>query len=145
MESQHHEGRGMSRESLLVFVKFGSVFVTVLLVMIVANSLVGSADGGAEPPWKTFNPTAADVHEGRQIMERNGCLSCHTVDGFGGQIGPRLNGSAQRKTKEDLFLWIKSPIDVKPGTRMPQYNLPDESILKIIGYLETKDTLQVQP
>ncbi len=135
----------MSSESLLVFVKFGSAFVAVLSVMIIANSLAGSALGGEEPPWRTFTPTKADAHEGRQIMERNGCLSCHSVDGFGGQIGPRLNGSAQRKTKEDLFLWIKSPIDVKPGTRMPQYNLPDESILQIISYLRTKDTLQVQP
>lgn len=135
----------MSSESLLVFVKFGSAFVAVLLVMIIVNSLAGSALGEGEPPWRTFTPTEADAHEGRQIMERNGCLSCHSVDGFGGQIGPRLNGSAQRKRKEDLFLWIKSPIDVKPGTRMPEYDLPDESILKIISYLKTKDTLQVQP
>ncbi len=135
----------MSSESLLVFVKFGSAFVAVLLVMIIVNILAGSALGEGEPPWRTFTPTEADAHEGRQIMERNGCLSCHSVDGFGGQIGPRLNGSVQRKTKEDLFLWIKSPIDVKPGTRMPQYNLPDESILQIISYLKTKDTLQVQP
>lgn len=135
----------MTSESLLVFVKFGSAFLAVVFVMIIANSLAGGADQAAETPWKKFNPTAADIHEGRQIMERNGCFSCHSIDGFGGQIGPRLDGAARRKSTEELFLWMKSPGDVKPGTRMPQYNLPDGSILKIIGYLETKDTVEVKP
>lgn len=135
----------MTSESLIVFVKFGSAVLVVLLVMVIANSLAGRAGAGDELPWKTFNPTSDDVHEGRDILQRNGCLSCHSLEGFGGQIGPRLEGAAQRKSREDLFLWIKSPADVKPGTRMPQYNLPDESILKIISYLETKDTTKVQP
>lgn len=133
----------MSRESILIFAKFGSIFLAALFVMITLNSLASRAGGSAETPWRTFNPTATDVHDGRVIMERNGCFSCHSVDGFGGRVGPELNGVGMRKSEEELFKWIKSPWSVKPGTRMPQFNLSDESILKIISYLETKDSLKV--
>ncbi len=134
----------MTRESAVVFVKFGSLFLASLGVLLVVNSLARGGNGSGETPWRTFNPTAADVHEGRVIMERSGCFSCHAVDGFGGQIGPGLNGVKERKSREELFHWIKSPWSVKPGTKMPQYSLSDETVLKIISYLETKDSLKVR-
>lgn len=134
----------MTRESAVVFVKFASLFLTSLVVLLVVNSLARGSNGSGETPWRTFNPTASDIHEGRVIMERNGCFSCHAVDGFGGRIGPALNGVNHRKSREELFQWIKSPWSVKPGTKMPQYNLRDDSILKIIGYLETKDSVKVE-
>jgi cytochrome c2 len=134
----------MTRESALVFAKFVTAFLALLFMMILINSLVGRASNEEMTPWRTFNPTAADIHEGKTIMERNGCFACHAVDGFGGQIGPALNGATKRKSREELYHWIKSPWSVKPGTRMPQYNLTDEAILKIIGYLETKDSVKVQ-
>ncbi|HWP83200.1 MAG TPA: cytochrome c [Bacteroidota bacterium] len=134
----------MTRESAVVFAKFGSLFLASLVVLLVVNSLARGSNGSAETPWRTFNPTANDIHEGRVMMERNGCFSCHAVNGFGGQIGPALNGVKERKSREELFRWIKSPWSVKPGTKMPQYNLTDDTILKIISYLETKDSVKVQ-
>ncbi len=133
----------MTRESTVVFVKFGSLFLASLVVLLVINSLARGSNGSGETPWRTFNPTAADVHEGRVLMERNGCFACHAVDGFGGQIGPALNGVKERKNREELFRWIKSPWSVKPGTKMPQFQLSDEAVLKILSYLETKDSIRV--
>lgn len=134
----------MSRESILVFVKLASIFVVVVFLMIVVHSFATKANPSSDTPWQTFNPTSNDIHEGRTLMERNGCFSCHSIDGFGGTIGPVLNGVKQRKTREELFKWIQSPWSIKPGTKMPQYNLTDEAILDIIGYLETKDSLKVK-
>lgn len=144
LAGKHHEGEVMTRESAVVFAKFGSLFVASLVVLLVVNSLARGSNGSSETPWRTFNPTTDDIHEGRVIMERNGCFACHAVDGFGGQVGPALNGVKNRKNREELFRWIKSPWSVKPGTSMPQYNLSDETILKIISYLETKDSLKVR-
>jgi len=135
----------MSRESAMAFVKFGSLFVGTIFLLVVVNSLATHANPSGETPWQTFNFTSADIHEGRTLMERNGCFSCHSVDGFGGQIGPGLNGVKQRKTREELFKWIQSPWSIKPGTKMPQYNLSEETILNIVGYLETKDSIKVKP
>ena len=135
----------MTLESTLVFVKVGSFFVVVVFLLVVANSFKTKANPSSEAPWQTFNPTRNDIHEGRTLMERNGCFSCHSIDGFGGQIGPELNGVKLRKTREELFKWIQSPWLIKPGTKMPQYNLSEETILNIVGYLETKDSIKVKP
>lgn len=134
----------MSKESIVVFAKFGTLFLTSLVLMVVVNGLARGMSSSNETPWRTFNPTSADVHEGRVIMERNGCLACHSIDGFGGSIGPALNGVKQRKSNDEMFRWIKSPFSIKPGTRMPQYFLSDEEIYKIVSYLETKDSLMVK-
>lgn len=77
-------------------------------------------------------------------MKRYGCFACHTLDGYGGSVGPQLNGVRYRKTHDALFRWIKSPWSVKPGTRMPQLNLTDEEVAKIVGYLETKDSIRIK-
>ncbi len=136
----------MTRESAAVFLKFGTAFGMAIFILIVINSITGkSAPVTPETPWKTFNPTAADLHAGRVLMERNGCFACHALDGFGGSIGPVLNGVNKLKNREEMFRWIDSPWSVKPGTKMPQYNLSDDAILKIIGYLETKDSTKGTP
>lgn len=71
-------------------------------------------------------------------MKTNGCFACHRIDNFGSDIGPKLNGVGQRKSRDDIFKWIKSPSSIKAGTKMPQYNFTDEQIHEIINYLETK-------
>lgn len=132
----------MTTESVGVFAKFGISFTAVFIVMMGLNIATSESSTSTETPWTTFNPTSNDVHGGRKIMERNGCFSCHNVDGFGGTVGPQLNGVKERKSREDLFKWIQSPYSIKPTTRMPQYHLADEEILQIISYLETKDSLR---
>lgn len=134
----------MTRESWVVFTKFGSLCAAALFALFVVHSLASEPAGSSETPWQSFNPTKEDVHDGRVLMERNGCFSCHSVDGFGGRVGPELNGVGKRKTDEELFRWIKSPWSIKPGTKMPQYSLSDDAVLKIVSYLGTKDSLNVR-
>jgi len=133
----------MTKESTFIFLRFGLGFFALLGTLVAVNVLAGKAGVTGETPWSSSPPSTRDAHEGRTVMERNGCFSCHSVDGFGGSIGPVLNGVGRRKTRDELFGWIQSPWSVKPGTRMPQYHLSAESISNIISYLETKDSMQV--
>jgi len=128
----------MTKESKKVLTIFGSSFIGLLLLMFGLSSLMRSISVSEKAPWDGYQPSAQDIHEGRKIMERNGCFSCHRIDGFGGDIGPALNGVRTNKSREELSKWIKSPMSIKPNTRMPQFYLSDEDILKIVSYLETK-------
>ena len=144
MAREHYEDRAMTKESRTVFSRLAVAFVAAFVLMVGLNRLTSASVSQAESLWATFIPTATDVHDGRRIMDRNGCFSCHSIDGFGGNVGSRLNGVAKRKSREDLFKWIQSPYSVKPTTRMPQYHLSDEEILQILSYLETKDSMKVK-
>jgi cytochrome c oxidase subunit 2 len=77
-----------------------------------------------------------------------GCIACHTIDGVQGAqatVGPNLThfGSRQtvaafmENTPENVAAWLSDPPDVKPGSKMPDYNLTDEQIEDLVAYLES--------
>lgn len=121
-----------------VFFTFGVGISVLVGVLVAVNVTVRSMAGTGVRPWETFQESAGTQAEGLTIMRKTGCFLCHRIDDFGGEIGPRLNGVKDRKTREELFAWIHSPHRIKPNTIMPEFHLPDDQILKIISYLETK-------
>jgi cytochrome c2 len=134
----------MTQESKKIFGMYSGVFTLTVLLLLGINTLMRGYSSMEESPWTEFRPTARDVHEGRRIMERNGCFSCHAVSGFGGMIGPELSGVTVRRERENLYKWIRDPWEVQPGTRMPTFSLSQDEILKIIGYLESLDTVRIE-
>ncbi len=79
------------------------------------------ASGGVEPP-AIFSTI---------------CVSCHSVGGSGGNVGPALDGVAERFTASELRTWLSDPQSVKPGTAMPNLNLSDADLDALGAYLMT--------
>jgi len=58
-------------------------------------------------------------------------------------VGPSLDGLAQRSfiagklpaTEENLVKWIRAPQQVKPGTAMPQLDVPERDARDMAAYL----------
>ena len=65
------------------------------------------------------------------------CVSCHTVEGQGGLVGPALDGVADRYDADFLRKWVSDPQAVKPGTAMPNLGLSDEDLDAIVNFLGT--------
>lgn len=85
------------------------------------------------------------ARRGEAIFGRT-CMACHTVDGtkFQGKAGPNLTGIGSRQTlaagllantDENLARWLEDPPAVKPGSRMPDYNLKKDEIDALVAYL----------
>lgn len=85
--------------------------------------------------------------QGRQAFTTHACVGCHTIQGVsGGQLGPDLTHFASRKTIAGGMLpntpgnvarWLKNPPDVKPGSLMPNLNLPDAQVAALVAYLSS--------
>ncbi|MDP2483731.1 MAG: cytochrome c oxidase subunit II [Candidatus Palauibacterales bacterium] len=86
--------------------------------------------------------------EGSQAFMRGGCIACHKVRGTVAQgvIGPDLThvGSRRRiaagildNTPENLERWIRNPQAVKPGALMVVPELDDETVRRIVAYLQS--------
>lgn len=74
---------------------------------------------------------------------REKCISCHRIDGEGGEKGPELNHpvSVTEVMKEQwLKAWIKKPTAVRTGSTMPNYSGVDvdKEIHAIVSYLKYK-------
>ncbi len=68
---------------------------------------------------------------------RSVCISCHSVEGYGGKVGPALDGVASRFNADYLRRWIVDPQAIKPGTSMPNLGLSAADLDAISTYLST--------
>ncbi|MGB5672991.1 MAG: cytochrome c oxidase subunit II [Gemmatimonadota bacterium] len=85
--------------------------------------------------------------EGTQAFMRGGCIACHKIRGTVAQgvIGPDLThvGSRRRiaggildNTPENMERWIRDSRGVKPGSLMIVPELDDETVSRIVEYLQ---------
>lgn len=63
------------------------------------------------------------------------CQACHSLGGKGGVVGPALDGVGSRFTQDALRAWLADPQSVKPGTAMPDLNLPDSELDALTSFL----------
>jgi len=90
------------------------------------------------------NKKAELAAQGQHLFEKKFvCLSCHTVNGKGGQVGPDLSRSGFRLNPAWIYKWIKSPQMVVANsaglnkTKMPNFGMTDDEALAITAYLNT--------
>ena len=50
-----------------------------------------------------------------------------------------LGGGVLVNSTENLRLWMKNPQAIKPGSKMPDFNLSDQHVRQIVAYLESLD------
>lgn len=90
---------------------------------------------------------ASIADKGRQLIRHHGCLGCHSLRGAeiaGGTapdftlIGARqsIGAGTLSNTPENIARFIRSPSSVKPGAKMPNFDmLPQDDIAEIARYL----------
>lgn len=84
---------------------------------------------------------------GAALFREKGCASCHTVKGYAaGKVGPDLTHLQQRRVfaggmfnldDRHLRRWLRDPPAEKPGSLMPDLDLSEDDITKLIAYLDT--------
>ena len=74
---------------------------------------------------------------------KNNCLSCHKIDGFGGnKFGMDIRQSIKGRSREELYEWIDTPLAINKFTTMPPLNPGvtgenrEQLINRIIDYLQ---------
>jgi cytochrome c oxidase subunit 2 len=117
------------------------------VVAVVALGLLAASCAGDDraDPAAELSPTAL---EGRQIAQRNGCMSCHSEDGRDG-VGPTWAGLAGSTVElddgttvvaDDEYLTtaiVEPNAQIVAGYRgiMPERRLDPDDVAKIVAYL----------
>jgi cytochrome c oxidase subunit 2 len=92
------------------------------------------------------SPATDQTRRGAQVFQSQTCASCHTIRGTpaGGQIAPDLTHVGGRQTlaaglidntPANLESWLRDPQAIKPGSRMPQFDLPAADLTALAAYL----------
>jgi ubiquinol-cytochrome c reductase cytochrome b subunit len=82
--------------------------------------------------------TATEVI-GRELVDAQGCRSCHVIGGQGASVGPPLDGIAARRTPAYIHSYIEDPKNLNPAASMPTFLPPltHEQVEDITQYLLT--------
>jgi len=78
------------------------------------------------------------IENGKSLFEETyGCLTCHSIGGEGGRIGPVLDRAGFMSNADWLYRWVKNPQALAPHTKMPNLGLTDEDAMDVVAYLKT--------
>jgi cytochrome c oxidase subunit 2 len=95
---------------------------------------------------------SGEAGDGAALFRSKGCGGCHAIEGYtAGHVGPNLTHLYSRKTfagalfdldEQNLRLWLRDPPARKPmnpnkGLGMPNLQLTEDEIGKLIAFLET--------
>jgi nitric oxide reductase subunit C len=91
----------------------------------------------ATPPLDapTVDWQKADTSSGRALFGELRCVSCHSVNGRGGTMGPELTRIGDKVRRDWLFSFLKDPHRVQPETAMLQYRLADDQLRDLTAFL----------
>jgi nitric oxide reductase subunit C len=107
---------------------------------------VNGMDLNGFPPAPTLTSSGAPSagpaspeapHDGRPATFSQTCVACHAVGGRGGNVGPALDGVADRFDDAYLRRWLADPNSVRPGTAMPRLPLTDAQLGELVTWLGT--------
>ncbi len=95
-------------------------------------------------------PGDALAKQGQDLfMGARPCYTCHAIDGTkaSGKVGPNLTGFGLRttvgagllpSTADGLTRWLHDPQAVKPGTIMPNLQLSETELQRLVAYLQAQ-------
>jgi mono/diheme cytochrome c family protein len=71
------------------------------------------------------------------LIERKGCLTCHSLLGKGGRMGPPLQSTPAWSPPDRMRQYILDPKSVNPKSIMPPSRLTDAEVDQIVEYLQS--------
>ena len=80
---------------------------------------------------------AADPRAGRDLFQGLGCFQCHGQSAAAGElnVGPELQGLAERVSPRWLFRWLLQPTAWRHDTPMPDFRLSRQEAASLTAYL----------
>lgn len=95
------------------------------------------------PPARSFRESA---EMGRLLFYTKGCITCHSIRGEGGEVGPDLTGVGLRRSFEWLKQLIKDPKSLQPDSIMGIYIRDDWEVEALARFLSLQRmTVTVPP
>ena len=108
----------------------GFVFLTLLMTLTITGYISHTSKIDIKPKFATTKSIklSPQALKGKNIFDTYGCISCHTISGRGGKVGPVLTNESQKgRTKNWIMTQIKNPKAHDPKSVMPPFIMLDSA------------------
>jgi cytochrome c2 len=117
-------------------------------LVLIVPILAGCSGAAMDNATAQLVRQLGDPDQGRELIIRTGCGSCHEIPsvlGADGLVGPPLQKIARRQyiagvlrnTPDNMVHWLRFPQQVVPGNAMPDLGLSEADARQIAAYLYT--------
>ena len=86
--------------------------------------------------------TSGNADRGKTTLLTSRCVTCHTLEGKGGRIGPELSNISSKDWPRRLFKVIKDPHALWAQSRMPIFGFADKDIDDMVSFM-TRDYIDL--
>ncbi len=86
------------------------------------------------PKAAAFEPKGS-VQRGKTLFLDSRCISCHSVEGKGGDLAPELSRIASKLYPERISLIIKNPHKLWARSQMPIFGFSDNEIQDLVTFI----------
>ncbi|HYG97525.1 MAG TPA: c-type cytochrome [Terriglobales bacterium] len=125
--------------------------LAIVLLLTATGCEIPQLTGFVEPNLakkRAQQMTGGNADNGRALIVKYGCSSCHTVPGVRGaqgKVGPPLTDFALRvyvagkfpNNVTNVVNWIRTPQQMDPRTAMPNMGVTEQDAKDIAAYLYT--------
>ncbi len=115
---------------------WGTVICTVVFIWLTIDTHT------TIPKRTNTDKLTDDVIQGKRVWHKYNCNDCHTILGIGGYYSPDVTKTFSTRGESWLKAFLKNPESPDPQRRkMPNQNLSDEEISKLIAFLKWVDAI----
>ena len=106
-----------------------------------------SQTGETAPGYYASMKVIPSAALGQRLFQQKGCITCHSVDGKGGAVGPALDDVGLRRKPEWIIQHFRDPQSVTPGSLMPRFGFSESELRAltefVVGLREHKVALDL--
>jgi len=92
---------------------------------------------GGAPVETQESLSAREATSGEDLFSNYGCLGCHKMEEDGGNLGPRLDVTLDKKGTEFMVEKILNPALGNPSSTMPKFPLTEVEARAIVEYIRS--------
>jgi ubiquinol-cytochrome c reductase cytochrome b subunit len=117
----------------------GFVFLVLLLTLTIQGYISGV--NKSQTKLKTTSIKSIKLSpaalRGKNVYNTYGCMSCHTISGQGGKVGPNLTNESQKgRTKQWILVQLTNPRSHNSKSPMPPFSMLDTAqLVNLADYL----------
>ena len=78
------------------------------------------------------------ITSGRTLFREAPCISCHELEGLGGDIAADLAKVGSKAKEIWVYNFLKNPQQLQPGVEMPQFGYSTEELASITAYFSSE-------
>lgn len=94
-----------------------------------------SQTGESAPGYYASMKVIPSASAGQRLFQQKGCISCHSVNGKGGAIGPALDDVGLRRKPDWIIQHFRDPQSVTPNSVMPRFGFNESEIRALTDFV----------